>query len=296
MLGAHAGDYTIAYVVPYQYMTRKIGAHVSAAGGLDKAIERAHAIGANCLQLFSGSPRVWKRSPLESFAVEKMFSKQKELLVEPIFTHSLYLVNLASENPELIAKSAQALSFDLQFDALIKGSGIIVHLGSHQKRGWLAVREQVARVITEILSTAPNNATFLIENSAGQSGKLCSDFAEIRWLLDQVQSPQLGWCLDTCHAHASGLRLDTTALEQITALKLWDSLRCIHVNDSKDPHASGRDRHENLLAGTIPQAELTAFLHAPELAHIPLILEVPGLDGMGPDAANITTLQELCQV
>ena len=103
-------------------MKRKIGAHVSASGGLEKAIERAYNIGANCAQIFSGSPRVWKRAQLTSIDTNKMFSKRDELLVKPIFTHSLYLLNLASDKPELLRKSFDALQYDLQFDSYIQGS------------------------------------------------------------------------------------------------------------------------------------------------------------------------------
>lgn len=293
-------------------MNRKIGAHVSASGGLEKAVERAYAIGANCAQIFSGSPRVWKRSALESFNTEKMFSKMKELNVSPIFTHSLYLINLASENPELLAKSITALEYDLRFDSLIHGSGIIVHLGSHQKRGWETVREQVAKSIVTILESTPKNSTFLIENSASLNGKLCSDIRDIRWLIDRVSEllkkansstniSRLGWCLDTCHAHAAGYllgqstqQIDSKLLaDEISAFNLWEQLKCIHVNESKDLFGSGRDRHENLGEGTIGDSDLREFLQLPQVLSIPLLMEVPGFDGMGPDVQNIEYLQKL---
>ena len=284
-------------------MQRKIGAHVSAAGGLGKAIERAHKIGANCAQIFSGSPRVWKRKDLQDFNVKNMFSKREKLNVEPIFTHSLYLVNLATDKPDLLRKSFDVLQYDLQLDSLIKGSGIIVHLGSHTGRGWDAVKEQVAEQISKLLESTPKDSTFLIENSAGQNGKLCSDLAEIRWLLNEVDAgKRLGWCLDTCHAHAAGYSLGesnhslvfTTVIEAITKLDLWDTLKCIHVNDSKDKFDSGRDRHENIGQGNIPKDDLQFFLNYEKVQKIPLLTEVPGYDGKGPDAKNIDYLKDIC--
>lgn len=290
--------------------TREFGAHVSASGGLDKAVVRATSLGANCLQLFSGSPRVWKRVDLSSFDTTKMNSEKEKSKLKSIFTHSLYLINLASENPELVQKSTEALSFDLQFDALLGGSGIVVHLGSHQGRGWEAVREQVAQQISEILAKTPEASSFLVENSAGQNGKLCSDLEEINWLLNSVNSPRLGWCFDTCHAFCAGYSLGArqapapegakpenirteTALESITRLKLWETLKCVHVNDSRDGFASGKDRHENLGAGNIPTQDFEFFLRDSRVAAIPAILEVPGLDGTGPDQENISRLQKL---
>ena len=287
---------------------RKIGAHVSASGGLYKAIERGSEIGANCIQLFSGSPRVWKRKNLSLFNVQKMFSKQEELSVESIFVHSLYLVNLATDKPELLEKSFNALKYDLEFDSLIKASGIIVHLGSHHGRGWESAREQVAEQITKLLETTPKDSIFLIENSAGQNGKLCSNLEEIKWLIDRIrklskQINRLGWCFDTCHAHAAGYALGSIprsvsskmALDEIERLGLWSSLKCIHVNDSRDEFDSGRDRHENLGDGNIPTEDFKYFVNHKEVAKIPLLLEVPGLDKKGPDKHNIRVLKGYCK-
>lgn len=297
-------------------MNRKIGAHVSASGGLYEAVERANEIGANCLQLFSGSPRVWKRKDLSLFNVQKLFAKQKELSISPIFTHSLYLINLASDKPELLKKSFNALKYDLEFDSILKGSGIIVHLGSHQGRGWEAMREQVAQQIAGILRVTPVDSTFLIENSAGQNGKICSDLGEIRWLLDRVTeimdwkhesgeaggASRLGWCFDTCHAHAAGIAIgkdprsitSKNAIEEIEKYHLWQSLKCIHVNDSRDEFDSGRDRHENLGSGKIPTEDFKYFLNYQHVREIPLLIEVPGMDKKGPDKANIDILKSYC--
>jgi deoxyribonuclease-4 len=283
---------------------RNIGAHVSAAGGLDKTVERAAAIGANCMQVFSGSPRVWNRAPLSNINTDKLFSKQQELSISSIITHALYLTNLASDNHGLVAKSIAALTYDLQFDALVKGSGVVVHMGSHQGRGWETVKEQVAKALKEILSQTPAESHFLMENAASLNGKLGGNLDELKWLLDTVNSPRLGWCLDTCHAHAAGYHLGKPTSEhpsqterflvsEIERLDLWSALKCVHVNDSHDPFGSGRDRHANLGDGQLDQAELKYLLNLPQLKDVPLILEVPGLDDQGPDAENIRRLKTL---
>lgn len=307
---------------------RKIGAHVSAAGGTDKAITRANEIGANCVQLFSGSPRVWKRTPFAEIEFEKVFSKQRKFEVKPIFIHSIYLVNLCSEKTELLQKSRAVVEYDLQFCSKVRGAGVVVHLGSHQGRGWDAVKDELAQVLQEILSNTPQDSTLLIENAAGQNGKLCGDLAEIRWLLDAVGSDRLGWCFDTCHAWAAGYSLGEQlpnnaevgssaknhnsanlaklakpaksfspklAHQEISRLELWGTLKCVHVNDSRDPFGSGRDRHENLLDGMISAQDFEWFLSRPELEQIPLILEVPGIDGNGPDAENIQRLKKMVE-
>lgn len=283
--------------------TKKIGAHVSAAGGLHIAVEKAYDMGCNALQLFSGSPRVWAKKPLAQVDTDKLFSKVRERSVTPIFTHALYLVNVASDKPELLEKSFQSLKYELEFDALIKGGGVVVHLGSHTGRGWDAVKDQIVKEVARLLKVTPPTSRLLIENSAGQQGKIGSPLEEVKWLLDElervggyVNENRVGWCFDTCHAFASGYNLgkgDRNAIDQITKLKLWNTLAVIHVNDSKDPFDSGRDRHQNLGDGTIPPADLKAFLTDKHVAPIPLILEVPGLDEEGPDAENVKRLKKI---
>lgn len=294
---------------------RLIGAHVSAAGGHDKAIERAVAIGCNCAQVFSGSPRVWQRPSLDTIDTKKLSAKQQELHVKPIFTHALYLINLTADKPEILTKSVDTLKKELMFDAHIGGAGVVVHLGSHLGNGWAQVSQSLVESLTVVLNETPANSTLLIENSAGQQGKLCSDLSEIRWLLDELEKVgqflsqgRLGWCVDTCHAWAAGYYLGSqlpkttdgkntllgSASLTISELKLWQWLKVVHVNDSRDPFASGRDRHANIGEGTIPHGDLEHFLNLPELQKIPMITEVPGFAGNGPDAENIKRIKKIC--
>lgn len=276
---------------------RRIGAHLSTVGGVDKAVERAHAIGANTLQVFSGSPRQWQRTPLEKIDATKVRAAREKLDVTPIFTHALYLVNLASDSPELVQKSVNALKHDLNFDAHIGGAGVVVHLGSHQGRGFDSIKEHVAQRIKEILLDSAPNSHFLIENAASRNGKVGGELAEIQWLLKAVNSPRLGWCFDTCHGFAAGYAIgktgEKTALVEMEKLNLFDKLWCLHVNDSRDPFGSNRDRHENIGDGQIPQADLQYFLNDARITPLPIITEVPGLDGNGPDAENIQRLKSL---
>lgn len=288
-------------------MSQLIGAHVSTAGGTEKAMKRAHDIGANAIQIFSGSPRFWKRKKLSEIPTDKLFSEQEKYGVEEIFIHALYLTNLATDKLELAKKSVDALKYDLSYSSHIKASGVIVHVGSHQGRGWDAVKEDVVKRIKEILDGTPKDSIFLIENSAGQKGKVNSDLSEIRWLIDSVGSNRLKWCLDTCHAFSAGYSFSQLQKEnednsksnrglivdEIEKYKLWDDLVVIHVNDSKGKFDGGIDRHENLGDGNITNEAFKEFLSNPKVQEIPLILEVPGIEGNGPDAENIERLKRL---
>jgi deoxyribonuclease IV len=291
----------------------RIGAHVSAAGGIHKAIERSAAIGGNCVQVFTASPRSWRRPDIEKVAsaevIENEIKKaQKEYNIFPVVTHAMYLVNLASPKKEQLEKSRQVLEFDLEFDARVGGSGVVVHLGSHLGAGWEATREGVVEQIQKILSASSGESTLLIENSAGQNGKLCSDLSEIRWVLDQINSPRLGWCVDTCHAYAAGYGVgetqpifteertaaakpenirNQTLLTAITENNLWDELKVVHINGSRDPFASGRDRHANIGEGELLSSDMAYFLNHEKVISKPMILEVPGLEGNGPDSHNV---------
>jgi len=288
-------------------MTQLIGAHVSTAGGTEKAMKRASEIGANVIQIFSGSPRFWKRKKLSEVSTDKLFAEQDKYSVKEIYIHALYLTNLATDKPELAKKSVDALKYDLSFSSHIKAKGVIVHVGSHQGRGWNNVRDDVASRIKEILDSTPKDSIFLIENSAGQKGKVNSDLSEIRWLIDAVGSDRLKWCLDTCHAFSAGYTISELQREskdnsksgrglltdEIKKYKLWNDLAVIHVNDSKGKFDGGIDRHENLGEGNITNEAFKEFLHHPQVTEKPLLLEVPGIDGNGPDLENIERLKEL---
>jgi len=292
-----------------QKHNRLIGAHLSAAGGPSKGVDRAVAVGANALQLFSGSPRSWGRKPLDEELTKSLQEFQKygdEQGVRDFFIHSLYLINLGSENTELVQKSKNALIYDLKFGDQFGCRGAVVHLGSHLGNGWDSVDKQIITHLQDIIDAADSSVPLLIENSAGQNGKLCSQLDEIRQLIDAVdRGNKLGWCYDTCHGWAAGFTatgfseandfgkptLDLFA--EIEENKLWDSLKCIHVNDSRDPFQSGRDRHANIGEGTIPEAEFKAILNHEKLNQVPLILEVPGPDKEGPDAVNIERVRKL---
>lgn len=298
---------------------RRIGAHLSTSKGIVATMRQAVEIGANCLQIFSGSPRMWRRTSLDRIDAAAVLQAQAELDVQPIFTHALYLVNLASENPEIVAHSLETLKHDLAFDAHIGGAGVVVHIGSHQGRGFDAVKETLVTRISEILRDTPITSHFLIENAAGQQGKIGGDLHEIQWLLEQLNTDRVGWCVDTCHAFAAGYAFSENTpfyqekngeentlfsdqgtaiklkllLDEIQQLDLLRSLKVIHVNGSRDSFQSGRDRHANIGEGTIPSAELQVFLTNPVIADIPLITEVPGMDNQGPDAENIARIKEL---
>lgn len=269
---------------------RKVGGHVSIAGGIKNAVQNTQNIGGSCMQIFAGSPRLWARALWSASDAENFVELCHVKNLNPVFIHALYLVNLATDNPELLEKSIASLVTDLQNGAQIKSSGVIVHIGSHQGRGFNSVKNQIVKSLQKILSLT-KDCDFLLENDAGQNGKIGS-IEEISCLLKDVNSDRLGICLDTAHLFEGGLDLrDLSAVEnfvlELKKIDLLDKVRCIHLNDSATEFNSHRDNHADLGKGKIGIEGLKKFVNHPALIHLPLILETPGPEKQGPNKENI---------
>lgn len=266
-------------------MIRRVGGHVSAAGGLANAIKNTENIGGNCLQIFAGSPRSWSR---KLYPVSEANKFKEEIIKKdlgPVFIHALYLVNLGTDNKDLLKKSFESLLFDLQNGDLINSAGVVVHLGSHQGRGFESIKSQVADQITKLLN-ATASTPFLIENSAGQKGKI-GTFEEIKDIFKEIKSERLGICLDSAHLFESGKNIS-----DVESFELLDKVMCLHLNDSKTDFDSRNDQHANLGDGKIGLESLSRFINLPQLSEVPVILEVPGELGF-PDATQIEIAKTL---
>ncbi|MBP9700337.1 deoxyribonuclease IV [Candidatus Woesebacteria bacterium] len=278
---------------------RLIGAHVSAQGGIANAPKRAADIGCNYVQIFSDSPRVWQRRMVtdENCALFVKNCEDNGILGNVI--HALYLNNLASDKPELVEKSIMSLAFDLQLAPKIKSTGVVVHVGSYSKRDWNSCSDQVVKNMATLLEQSPDDSVFLIENSAGQGGKVGSDLREIKTMIDQLQAgKRVGVCIDSCHAFAAGYSLvpmegEKLLYDWLEQLNLVEHLRVLHVNDSRDEYFSHKDRHANINDGQIGTESLAHFVNHPMFANLPIVLEVPGIEGEGPDQENINRLKAL---
>lgn len=274
---------------------RRVGGHVG--GGLTSAIDNTLAIGGNCLQIFAGSPRMWARSLWAVDVTQKFTELAIKNDLNPVYIHALYLTNLASDNEELVEKSIAALVIDMKNSAAINGAGVVLHIGSHQGRGWENARALVIESIRKVLDSTPKKSYLLLENSAGQNGKIGS-LTELSDILNSIDSPRLKVCLDTAHAFEAGYNF--TAIQ---GLEMWlkeigdtisfEKIELLHLNDSKTPLGSGRDNHQNIGDGYIGRDGIKTLINHPKLAHLPLILEVPGLEGMGPDKENIDRVKSL---
>lgn len=272
------------------------GAHVSASGGLAKVPGRAQEIGAAAVQIFTQSPRTWKPTRHGDADLDALRTARERGDLGYLICHAIYFINLASDDPDLLEKSRSALRETCLVANRIGADGVVLHVGSHKGRGLDAVLPQVVECLREALDLL-DGPWLLLENSAGAGGTIGRDPAELIAIARAVDDPRLGLCLDTCHAWVSGIDVTDPAAIEALLLELdeglgLERLRCLHVNDALFERGSNRDRHADVGAGVMG-AELGRFLSHPALRDLPQILETPGADGKGPDAAQIEALRAL---
>ena len=277
---------------------RRIGAHLPLGRGMVQAVERAHELGLDTLQLFSDNPTAWRRRTAPPRELPAFQRRLDELGMGPIALHAAYLVNLAGPDPILFEQSCAVLTSELRVAPGFRARYVNVHTGSHRGSGVVAgtarLADGVARVLAEI-DDGPAAAMLVLENSAGSGDGLGVTLEELVGLLEAIAARgiaehRVGICLDTAHLWGAGYDIgDADGVERV--LEAFDRqigltrLRMVHFNDSKAALGSKLDRHEHVGAGSIGPVGLGAFLRHPRLAHTTFYLETPGMDE-GYDAIN----------
>jgi len=275
----------------------KIGAHVRSGGGVQNAIDNALAMGAETIQIFSGAPYAWKRKKYTEAEVEAYKKRVEETGIEPAFIHGLYLVNLASSDDALLARSLDALVGDMKAASLIEARGVIFHLGSHKGAGYESCFRQVVEYCQKVIEETAE-AYLILENAAGMGGAIGSKFVELGTIILESGSDRVKVCIDVQHAFAAGHDVKTRPgldrmLDEFERDVGLNRLVAIHANDSKCPLGGGIDRHANIGDGHIGRDGFENLLSHPALAEVPFLLEVPGVDDHGPDKENVEILKSL---
>jgi deoxyribonuclease IV len=274
------------------------GAHVSVSGGIHTAIDRAEAMGADAVQVFTQSPRTWRPTNHDPANFERFKKRRAEAGIDGVVCHALYLVNLAAPDDDVYEKSVAALVNTMDVACAIEADGVVFHVGSHLGAGLEAGLERALPALEQALEHCSDTTSLLIENSAGAGGTIGRSIGELAVLVDRLdRHPRVGICLDSCHLWVSGIDVTDPAaldacLDEVDESIGLDRLRALHVNDAEAELGSNRDRHANVGQGMIGEG-LGVFLANPRLQGLPTILEVPGKDGHGPDADEIRKLREL---
>ena len=275
----------------------ELGAHVSAAGGVDKAVGRAVEIGAEAIQTFAASPRAWAFKPIADDKAAAYREKAAEAGIKSTFLHGSYLVNIGGK-PDHVEKSVVSLTNHMGAAAQIGAQGVIFHSGSHKGVGFDAVLDQAGVALKQVLDNTDDNVQLIIENCAGMGAQIGASFEELGRLIRAVGSDRLKICLDTEHAFAAGYNIADPqgiekAMAEFDAEIGLDRLVVVHANDAKVEFASGVDRHENIGEGYIGIEGFETIMGHPAFAEVPFLLEVPGMDKKGPDKPNLDRLKDI---
>ena len=274
----------------------KIGCHVSIADRIDRAVDRASAIGCNTFQIFTRNPRMWRYKEMSDEEVEAFKNKVEQMDMEPVFSHMPYLPNLSSSNPEPYRKSVAALRLELKRCNQLRIPYVVTHLGSHLGEGIEKGKAQIVNAIETATSGLDYYPMILLENTSGKSNEVGSTFLEIGQILENLSISKIGVCFDTCHAFArgydiakeEGLNKTINDIEKHIGFK---RVKLVHLNDSKGELGSRLDRHNHIGLGYIGEKGFINFLKS-DFKEKPLILETPVNDTRS-DRENIAKIREL---
>ncbi|HLI58760.1 MAG TPA: deoxyribonuclease IV [Solirubrobacteraceae bacterium] len=275
-----------------------IGAHVSQAGGLPKAVERGVELGCEAIQIFNQSPRMWRPTAYTDDDFAAFRAAMDDSPIEAVLIHAVYLLNCGSDDPEIRERSLASLIQSLRVGAGIGAAGVVLHPGS-AKTGH--VGEAIARageVIAEALAETDSCALHL-EDTAGAGGTLGRSFEELAALIDAAGGDsRLGVCLDSCHLLCSGYDVRTAAglaetIDRFDEVVGLERLGSLHLNDSVNPLGSNRDRHADIGEGELGDTGCAAFLAEPRFERLPCVLETPGPDKKGPTKEEVAHCFEL---
>jgi len=278
-----------------------LGVHVSIAGGVRLAVERAAALKCTTFQIFPSNPRGWRQKPPDAEDVRLFRSELGRRRLGAFFVHMPYLPNLASPDDALYEKSVAALVDAVERTAALGGLYLVTHLGSHKGAGAAAGRERAAAAIRRaVRETRGADVTILMENSAGKSNQVGTSFQELTTIyrkLGKTAQRRAGLCVDTCHAHAMAYDLSAggDGLERLLAeaddFIGTDKIMLLHLNDAKGVVGSGLDRHEHIGRGTIGRGGFGIIINHPRLRRVPMVLETPAEDGW--DKKNLGAIRSL---
>lgn len=258
-----------------------LGAHMSIAGGFEKAIERGESIHCTAIQIFTKSNRQWHANPITQGQAELFKQRFQHATIKTIVAHASYLINLASPDQATRQRSIRAAVDELERCATLGIPYLVVHPGAHIQAGIEKGLELIVESVEEILRLAQNNTVIVLENMAGQGSTTCFKFEHIAFILQKLKHPKrLGVCFDTCHAFAAGYSFSTplsyqAMWQEFDAIVGMQYLKVIHLNDSKKALGSQVDRHEDIGKGAIGIEAFKLIINDPRLFDVPKILETP---------------------
>ncbi|MGC9399386.1 MAG: deoxyribonuclease IV [Anaerolineae bacterium] len=278
----------------------RLGAHESIAGGLYRAYERGQKVGCEALQIWVKNGRQWDAPPLQPEEIRRFREARCETGIHPVVAHAAYIINLASPKAELRRRSIAALRLEVERCAALDVPYLVLHPGAHTGAGEEAGLRFIAASLRRVIAETPEAPVcILLETMAGAGTKLGCTFEQLAYLLAEVGDDQrLGVCFDTCHVFAAGYELRTpegyaetmAAFDKVIGLP---HLHVVHLNDSKHPRGSHKDRHAHIGEGELGLAGFRNVLQDARLEGLPGLLETPKSDDLHEDVENLRRLRAL---
>jgi deoxyribonuclease-4 len=276
----------------------RFGFHISIAGGFSKVAERANVRGCETIQFFSRNPRGWKYSPLNEKDVKAFRSSIQTSTLFPVFLHMPYLPNIASFNSTFYKQSIRSIATDLQRAEHLGAQYLIIHIGHRLESSEEESIKAVSQGIDRAFEMVKNEVILLMENTAGQGTEIGYQFDQIKKIIEGIHDPQrVGVCLDTAHSYEAGYDLSNKegiektlkTIDQAIGLK---RIHLLHLNDSKTPLGSRKDRHWHIGEGYIGLEGFRYLINHPLIKHLPGIMETPRKDTV-EDLKNMEVIRSL---
>lgn len=286
----------------------KFGAHMSVAGGLPRAVDRAIVHGCAAFQIFAKNANQWRGRVLPPEEISEFRAKVEAARLAPVVSHASYLINLATAIPALRRQSIAAMADEIDRAEALGLLGVVLHPGCYTQGSEADGLRLIADALAELLSERRTGRTMvLLEHTAGQGTALGASFEELAAIVEQMNDhPRVGVCLDTCHLLASGYDIRTPegyarTFEQFGRSVGFERLKVFHLNDSKKPLGSRVDRHEHIGKGFLGLETFRRLVNDPRFEHLPMLLETPKTEGRSPtrieldplDDENLETLRRL---
>ncbi len=279
--------------------TTLVGSHISIAGSLERCVQRGQSIGCTAMQIFTKSNHVWFDKPISPATAEKFKTALAQSSIASVIVHCGYLVNIGSKEPEKAQQSTKSLLEEVRRCEQLGLHYLVIHPGAHVGSGVAPCITQIAKNLDYVLEQSNGTVTILLETMAGQGTTIGRSFEELQSIRDQAQHKNnIGFCLDTCHILAAGYDITTDQgyedmITQFDTIIGLEHLKAIHVNDSKTPFNSHKDRHAPLGEGTIPLSTFKRMMNDPRLVDVPKVLETPSDPEMHLWAKEIAMLKAM---
>ena len=281
---------------------RPLGAHMSIAGGVDRALERGLTVGCTAIQLFTKSSNQWAARPLPPGEIERFRALREHAGIAHVVAHDSYLINLCSPDDRLFEKSIAAHALEMQRCLALGVPVLVTHPGAHMGQGVAFGIRRMIEAVDRICALVPDPAVSIaLETMAGQGTVIGATFEQLAAIVAGARRPdRLGVCLDTCHVFAAGYDLRTRAAYDETMRRFegeigFGRLRAVHVNDSKKDLACRVDRHEHIGRGYLGLEAFRRLMNDGRLGDVPLLLETPKGEDCREDVLNMTALLGLVE-